>query len=150
MSEFNIYEWNKKRHLIESRLNESVASQAAEAINQAIAGIDDSMSYTDFAKAVATILKDEYGTHNFNPFMEVLHAELGMEESLNETEEMATYKVTVTLAEPGEGGPDYDEDVEVKVDASLSGDELRSAVRDAIGKEGYNRKNIYKFKYEKA
>ena len=69
---------------------------------------------------------------------------------MNEAEEMATYKVTVTLAEPGEGGPDYDEDVEVKVDASLSGDELRSAVRDAIGKEGYNRKNIYKFKYEKA
>ena len=69
---------------------------------------------------------------------------------MEEAEEMATYKVTVTLAEPGEGGPDYDEDVEVKVDASLSGDELRSAVRDAIGKEGYNRKNIYKFKYEKA
>ena len=91
-----------------------------------------------------------YGSHNFSEFMEVLHAELGMEESLNEAEEMATYKVTVTLAEPGEGGPDYDEDVEVKVDASLSGDELRSAVRDAIGKEGYNRKNIYKFKYEKA
>jgi len=69
---------------------------------------------------------------------------------MEEAEEMTTYKVTVTLAEPGEGGPDYDEDVEVKVDASLSGDELRSAVRDAIGKEGYNRKNIYKFKYEKA
>jgi len=69
---------------------------------------------------------------------------------VNEAEEMATYKVTVTLAEPGEGGPDYDEDVEVKVDASLSGDELRDAVRSAIGKEGYNRKNIYKFKYEKA
>ena len=69
---------------------------------------------------------------------------------MEEAEEMVTYKVTVTLAEPGEGGPDYDEDVEVKVDASLSGDELKSAVRDAIGKEGYNRKNIYKFKYEKA
>jgi len=69
---------------------------------------------------------------------------------MEEAAEMATYKVTVTLAEPGEGGPDYDEDVEVKVDASLSGDELRDAVRDAIGKEGYNRKNIYKFKYEKA
>ena len=66
------------------------------------------------------------------------------------TSSLVSSKVTVTLAEPGEGGPDYDEDVEVKIDASLSGDELRSAVRDAIGKEGYNRKNIYKFKYEKA
>jgi hypothetical protein len=44
--------------------------------------IDDSMSYTDFADAVANILIDEYGTHNFTPFMEVLHARLGMNESM--------------------------------------------------------------------
>ena len=149
MKQFNSNKWFKNQYLQEANLNENQASQAAKAINQAIAGVDESLGYSDFAKAVATILKDEYGTHNFNPFMEVLHAELGIEESLNEAEEMATYKVTVTLAEPGEGGPDYDEDVEVKVDASLSGDDLRDAVRSAIGKEGYNRKNIYKFKYEK-
>ena len=150
MKQFNSNKWFKNQYLQEANLNEEKADLAAKAINQAIAGVDESLGYSDFAKAVATILKDEYGTHNFNPFMEVLHAELGIEESLNEAEEMATYKVTVTLAEPGEGGPDYDEDVEVKVDASLSGDELRDAVRSAIGKEGYNRKNIYKFKYEKA
>jgi hypothetical protein len=150
MSQFNTNKWFKNQYLKEANLYEEKADLAAKAIDQAIAGVDESLGYSDFAKAVATILKDEYGAHNFNPFMEVLHAELGMEESLNEAEEMATYKVTVTLAEPGEGGPDYDEDVEVKVDASLSGDELRDAVRDAIGKEGYNRKNIYKFKYEKA
>ena len=150
MSQFNTNKWFKNQYLKEANLYEEKADLAAKAIDQAIAGVDESLGYSDFAKAVATILKDEYGAHNFNPFMEVLHAELGMEESLNEAKEMATYKVTVTLAEPGEGGPDYDEDVEVKVDASLSGDELRSAVRDAIGKEGYNRKNIYKFKYEKA
>jgi len=150
MKQFNSNKWFKNQYLQEANLNEEKADLAAKAINQAIAGVDESLGYSDFAKAVATILKDEYGTHNFNPFMEVLHAELGMEESLNEAEEMATYKVTVTLAEPGEGGPDYDEDVEVKVDASLSGDDLRDAVRSAIGKEGYNRKNIYKFKYEKA
>ena len=150
MSQFNTGKWFKNQYLKEANLYEEKADLAAKAIDQAIAGVDESLGYSDFAKAVAIILKDEYGAHNFNPFMEVLHAELGMEESLNEAEEMATYKVTVTLAEPGEGGPDYDEDVEVKVDASLSGDELRDAVRDAIGKEGYNRKNIYKFKYEKA
>ena len=150
MNQFNTNKWFKNQYLKEANLYEEKADLAAKAIDQAIAGVDESLGYSDFAKAVATILKDEYGAHNFNPFMEVLHAELGMEESLNEAEEMATYKVTVTLAEPGEGGPDYDEDVEVKVDASLSGDELRDAVRDAIGKEGYNRKNIYKFKYEKA
>ena len=48
--------------------------------------IDDSMSYVDFADAVASILIDEYGTHNFTPFMEVLHARLGMNESLNEAD----------------------------------------------------------------
>ena len=155
MSNFDIYKWNRERHLIESRLNESKADSVAKAMDDAIESVDPELSVKDFALAVGKILKGEagtegYGSFNFGEFMKVLHAELGMEESLNEAEEMATYKVTVTLAEPGEGGPDYDEDVEVKVDASLSGDELKSAVRDAIGKEGYNRKNIYKFKYKKA
>ena len=150
MSQFDTNKWFKRQYLTEAGLYESKAAEAAKAMDDAIASVDESLSYKDFALAVATILKNEYGSQNFNPFMKVLHAELGMEESLNEAEEMATYKVTVTLAEPGEGGPDYDEDVEVKVDASLSGDKLKSAVRDAIGKEGYNRKNIYKFKYEKA
>ena len=155
MSQFNTNKWFKNQYLKEAGLNESKADSVAKAMDDAIESIDPGLSVKDFALAVGKILKGEagtegYGSFNFGEFMKVLHAELGMEESLNEVEEMATYKVTVTLAEPGEGGPDYDEDVEVKVEASLSGDELRDAVRDAIGKEGYNRKNIYKFKYEKA
>ena len=155
MSQFNTGKWFKNQYLKEAGLNESKADSVAKAMDDAIASVDPNLSVKDFALAVGKILKGEagtegYGSFNFGEFMKVLHAELGMEESLNEAEKMATYKVTVTLAEPGEGGPDYDEDVEVKVDASLSGDDLRDAVRDAIGKEGYNRKNIYKFKYEKA
>jgi len=46
--------------------------------------IPEDTSYSDFAKAVAKILREDYGTHNYNNFMGVLHAELGMEESLNE------------------------------------------------------------------
>ena len=65
-------------------LNENVAAQAAKAIDDAITSVDDSLSYKDFALAVAAILKDEYGSHNFGPFMKVLHAELGMNESVNE------------------------------------------------------------------
>ena len=123
-------------------------------MDDAIASIDPSLSVKDFALAVGKILKGEagtegYGSFNFGEFMEVLHAELGMEESLNEAEEMATYKVEVVVSDD-DGGPSHSEDVEVKIDASLSGDDLRDAVRDAIRKEGYNRKNIYKFKYEKA
>jgi len=54
-------------------LSESKESEAlAKEINKAIIKIDDSMSYKDFAAAVATILRDEYGSHNYMPFIEEL------------------------------------------------------------------------------
>jgi len=60
-------------------MNESKESDLlAKEIDKAIVKIDDSLSYKDFALAVAKVLKDEYGTHNFAPFMEVLHKELGI------------------------------------------------------------------------
>lgn len=155
MSQFSTHQWLRNLKLSEQQLNENKVTAVAQAIDKAIESVDDELHVKYFAQAVAEVLKggsgtEGYGSHLFDEFMEVLHAELGMNESLNEAEEMATYKVKVVLADPVDGGPDYSEDVEVKVDASLSGDELKSAVRDAIGKEGYNRKNIYKFKYEKA
>ena len=66
---------------------EENAPAAAKAMNDAIETVDENLSYKDFALAVAAILKDEYGSHNFAPFMEILHAELGMNESLNEGED---------------------------------------------------------------
>jgi hypothetical protein len=62
-------------------------NEVAKGINQALINVDDSLSYKDFAIGVAAVLKDEYGSHNFTPFMKVLHAELGMDESLNENED---------------------------------------------------------------
>lgn len=59
---------------------ENQVASAAKAINDAIISIDDSMHYEVFAKAVAHILKDEYGSHNIAPFMEVFHKELGIKE----------------------------------------------------------------------
>ena len=38
--------------------------------------IPENTSYKDFAVAVADILKEDYGTHNFKPFLEALVAEL--------------------------------------------------------------------------
>lgn len=87
MKEFDVSRWNKDRYLTGAGLNENKVEQTAKAIDDAIASVDESLSYKDFALAVAKILKDEYGTQNFNPFMEVLHAELGMDESLNEAED---------------------------------------------------------------
>ena len=65
-------------------LQENKAQQAAAAIDKALISVDESLSYRDFALAVARVLIDEYGQHNFMPFMEVLHAELGIKESVNE------------------------------------------------------------------
>lgn len=71
-------------------LDESKAIEVAKGINKAIVDVDDSLSYKDFAEAVAAILIEDYGTHNFEPFMEVLHARLGMNESLNENEDLSS------------------------------------------------------------
>ena len=90
MSEFNISSWLKDQYLTEAGLGSTKSQQLANSINSAMIEIDDSMSYKDFAEAVASILIDEYGTHNFNPFMEVLHARLGMNESLNENEDLSS------------------------------------------------------------
>jgi len=84
---FDIHKWNKRRYLAEAGLLESTAEQTATVINKAIETVDKNLSYKDFALAVAKILKDEYGSQNFSPFMEVLHSELGMKESLSEDEE---------------------------------------------------------------
>ena len=65
-------------------------NEVAKAIDNAIASVDENLSYKDFAIGVAAILKDEYGSHNFGPFMKVLHAELGMDESLNENEDLSS------------------------------------------------------------
>ena len=72
-------------------LNENQVSQVAKAIDNAISSVDDSLSYKVLASAVAQILKDEYGSHNFGPFMEILKGELGMEESLNEEKDIPSF-----------------------------------------------------------
>ena len=84
---FDVAKWNKKRYLTEAGLLENTADQTATVISKAIETVDENLSYKDFALAVAKILKDEYGSQNFNPFMEVLHSELGIKESLNEDKE---------------------------------------------------------------
>ena len=85
MSQFNVHKWKNSQLLKEAGLlNENQVSQVAKAIDNAISSVDDSLSYKVLASAVAKILKDEYGSHNFGPFMEVLKGELSMEESLNE------------------------------------------------------------------
>ena len=146
MSQFNTNKWFKNQYLKEANLYESKADLAAKAMDQAIAGVDESLSYKDFALAVGKILKDEYGAHNFNPFMEVLHAELGINEEISDYE-MVVYKVEGITADTDEGGPDEPFEMEVKLEASLSADEVKSAIRDAARRE---QGKLYKLDYKKA
>ena len=58
---------------LKSLIKESSQSdKLASEINRSITKIDDSMSYIDFAHAVAKVLKNEYGSHNFEPFIKEL------------------------------------------------------------------------------
>jgi hypothetical protein len=62
---------------LKSLLKETTQSdKLASEINRSISKIDDSMSYVDLAQAVAKILKDEYGSHNYEPFMKELRKAL--------------------------------------------------------------------------
>lgn len=83
---FDTTKWFKNQYLTED-LTQDISN-----------AIPEDTGYAEFAKAVARILKDEYGSHNFDKFMEVLHSELGMGESLNEGElEDAAKKLNLTL-----------------------------------------------------
>jgi hypothetical protein len=79
--------YNMYKQLAKDKLQERQESadgnksqDVAKGINTAINNVDESLDYRDFAKAVAITLKENYGTHNVAPFMEVLHAELGINE----------------------------------------------------------------------
>jgi hypothetical protein len=66
--------------LQESQLGDKLAM----GIYKAIDNIDPNLNYKDFASAVATVIKNEYGTHNIEPFMKELHSHLGIQEDTNE------------------------------------------------------------------
>lgn len=69
---------------INESVNESATSdKLAIAIDKAIVKVDSSASYKDLAMAIAQILKNEYGSHNFKPFISALVGSL-KEGKLNE------------------------------------------------------------------
>ena len=89
---FDVSKWNKQRYLAEAGI--VLESELVKALNQAI---PDNTGYKEFAKAVATILKDEYGSQNFKSFMNVLHDELGMEPLNEEAKESTLEKIASEL-----------------------------------------------------
>jgi hypothetical protein len=89
---FDVSKWNKQRYLAEA--GEELQNPIARAINNAL---PENLGYKEFAKAVAKVLKDEYGSQNFKPFMNVLHDELGMEPLNEEAEESTLEKIASEL-----------------------------------------------------
>ena len=89
---FDVSKWNKQRYLAEA--GEELQNPIARAINNAL---PENLGYKEFAKAVARVLKDEYGSQNFKPFMNILHDELGMEPLNEEAEESTLEKIASEL-----------------------------------------------------
>jgi len=146
MSQFNTSKWFKTQYLKEANLYEEKADLAAKAINQALALVDENLNYSDFAKGVAKVLKDEYGAQNYDKFMEILHSELGINEEISDYE-MVLYKIKGVTADLEDGGGDEPFDMEVKLDASLSDEEVKIAIRNAARKE---MGPLYKHSFKKA
>lgn len=55
------------------------------ALDQAI---PEDTNVKDFAAAIGKFIKNEYGSHNIEPFMKELHSHLGLQESVNDTLEV--------------------------------------------------------------
>lgn len=71
--------------LNETQLNEtsnSKVQELAKEITKTIIMIDDNLGYDDFAAAIAIILSEEYGSHNFQPFINVLSNELSQKKGV--------------------------------------------------------------------
>lgn len=84
MSDFNVTRWFKDQYLTEAGEGTTKSNELAKRINDSIISIDDSMSYKDFAQAVAKVIIDEYGQHLFTPFLNHIKNEFSKEEPINE------------------------------------------------------------------
>ena len=60
MSEFDIHKYKKNQYLAEAGLGSSPAQSLATSIDNAIGGVDESLSSRDFAIAVSIILKEKF------------------------------------------------------------------------------------------
>ena len=143
MANFDVNKWYKYQYLKEA--GEEIQGSVGKAIADAI---PEDHGAKELARDIAYILKVYYGSQNFGPFMDELHAELGINESLNEEKSYDTYTVKITTSDPKEGGPNEDFTEKVKVDSSLTGDDIKASIKDTIYDMGY--RHLYKLNYEKA
>ncbi len=75
MSKFNTTKWFRNQYIRETT-GENPTDTLETKIMAAINEVDENLSYKDLAKALSNILKNEYGAHNFTPFVEELISNL--------------------------------------------------------------------------
>jgi hypothetical protein len=73
----NVVKTHKTKGSVVAEIS-SVQSKLVPLLIQAIEQVDDSLGYDDFADAVGTIIKEQYGAHLIKPFMQRLHKNLGI------------------------------------------------------------------------
>jgi len=84
---FDVAKWNKKRYLQEANLQESVAQEAAAAIDKALDEVDPSILPEDLGAAIAMVVKKGYQASKQNQFMDALHKGLGFPDNLSEVKD---------------------------------------------------------------
>jgi hypothetical protein len=130
----------KNQYLREAGLQESLAQQ----INQVL---PENLGYKEFAQAVADILKDEYGSQNFNPFIDILRAELGMKESVNENEKSLGEEFSIKFNVPASSDRDS---ITIRTKDIIE-DETAEKMVDWIESKGYivdRKRSNFDYDYE--
>ena len=140
MSNFDVYKWNRERHLVEARLNEEKSKHDLylDMFIQELEGFDGGAA--DYLKNHRNLMIRNMLSIDMDLSMADMNEEIS-------DYEMVVYKVEGITADMDEGGPDEPFEMEVKLDASLSDDEVKDAIRDAARKE---QGRLYKLDYKKA
>lgn len=142
MNQFNTNKWFKNQYLKEANLNEkgdlkeekSKHELYLDMFIQELEGFDGGAA--DYLKNHRNLMVRNMQSIDFD----------FVNEEISDYE-MVVYKVEGITADTDEGGPDEPFEMEVKLDASLSADEVKDAIRDAARKE---QGKLYKLDYKKA
>ncbi len=142
--QFNTSKWFKNQYLQEANLNEKVDLKEEKSKNDRIFDLffnelEDFDGVADYLNRYRSTIMRGLDSIDFDY--------LPKPSMMEEAEEMITYKVKGITADTDEGGPDEPFEMEVKLDASLSADKVKDAIRDAARKE---QGKLYKLDYKKA
>ncbi|QOY55413.1 hypothetical protein HUE87_04025 [Candidatus Sulfurimonas marisnigri] len=58
------------------KIDTTKATKLQKLISTSIEKVDDSLDISTFAKAIANVLEEDYGTHNYKTFFTVIQKEL--------------------------------------------------------------------------